>query len=87
MRVYNKYYVVTGCLAVYVEVSPREVLALPGQNATFLCRVAVPIQYCRVEVPGMEHLNLNPNAAPFEGVSFFFNFQVCTYLFSVSRTR
>ncbi|XP_044261126.1 fasciclin-3 isoform X1 [Tribolium madens] len=42
-----------------VEVEPREVLVLPGSNVTVMCRVGVPLQYCRVEIPGMQPLNLN----------------------------
>jgi hypothetical protein len=42
-----------------VEVTPREVLVLPGQNVTVMCRMSVPLQYCRVEIPGMRPLNLN----------------------------
>lgn len=32
---------------------------LPGQNVTVMCRVGVPLQYCRVEIPNMRPLNLN----------------------------
>lgn len=42
-----------------MEVEPREVLVLPGHNVTVMCRVGVPLQYCRVEIPGMMPLNLN----------------------------
>ncbi|XP_063927033.1 fasciclin-3 isoform X2 [Zophobas morio] len=42
-----------------VEVVPREALVLPGQNVTVMCRVGVPLQYCRVEIPNMRPLNLN----------------------------
>lgn len=42
-----------------MEVTPREVLVLPGQNVTVMCRMSVPLQYCRVEIPGMRPLNLN----------------------------
>ncbi|KAK4878773.1 hypothetical protein RN001_011279 [Aquatica leii] len=61
---------IKGCLAVFVEVTPKEVLALPYQNVTFLCKVAVPIQYCRMEVPGMTPLNLKPNSPPYQGVGY-----------------
>lgn len=44
-----------------VEVTPKEVTALPRQNVSFLCRVAVPLQYCRIEIPGVAILNLRNN--------------------------
>lgn len=48
-----------------VEVFPREAVVSVGQNVSMLCRVSVPIQYCRIEVPGLEApLNLNPVRGP-----------------------
>ncbi|CAH0548623.1 unnamed protein product [Brassicogethes aeneus] len=38
----------------------RELLVLPGQNVTFMCRVATPLQYCRAEIPGLNPINLSP---------------------------
>ncbi|CAG9815099.1 unnamed protein product, partial [Phaedon cochleariae] len=52
----------SGLLAAQVEISTRELLVLPGQNATFLCRVGVPLQYCRIELPGSRTFNLNKQA-------------------------
>ncbi|RZB40578.1 fasciclin-3 [Asbolus verrucosus] len=54
----------------HVEVEPGEVLVLPGQNVTVMCRLAVPLQYCRVEIPGMKALNLNAKLSHPE-VSFY----------------
>ncbi|XP_050312125.1 fasciclin-3 isoform X2 [Anthonomus grandis grandis] len=48
-----------GIFAVQVDVDKREQTVLVGQPATFMCRVAVPLQYCRVEIPGMKSYNLN----------------------------
>lgn len=45
--------------AAQVDVSTKELMVLPGQNATFMCRVGVPLQYCRVELPGSRNYNLN----------------------------
>ncbi|XP_017785393.1 PREDICTED: fasciclin-3 isoform X2 [Nicrophorus vespilloides] len=42
-----------------VDVSPKEAVVLPGRNVSFLCRVGVPLQYCRVELPGSRSFNLN----------------------------
>ncbi|KAL3271904.1 hypothetical protein HHI36_022374, partial [Cryptolaemus montrouzieri] len=50
-----------GCLGAHVEVSPSEALVLPRQNVTFVCRVAVPLQYCRAEIPGEGTKNLGPS--------------------------
>lgn len=52
------FYCFSGIRAAQVDVSTRELLVLPGQNATFMCRVGVPLQYCRVEVPGFSTYNL-----------------------------
>lgn len=33
-----------------------------GQNFTFMCRVAKPLMYCRIEIPGSSSgLNMNEN--------------------------
>ncbi|XP_025830987.1 fasciclin-3 isoform X2 [Agrilus planipennis] len=64
-------FVVQGSLSVLVEVTPKEVVALPGQNVTFLCRVGVPIQYCRIEIPGEQTLNLNPALRPKGGIAYY----------------
>ncbi|XP_052121220.1 fasciclin-3 isoform X3 [Frankliniella occidentalis] len=54
-----------GLLAVHVEVFPAESVVSVGQNVSMLCRVSVPIQYCRIVVPGLEApLNLNPVRGP-----------------------
>lgn len=50
---------IPGILTAQVDVPTKELLVLPGQNATFMCRVGVPLQYCRVEVPGFRTYNLN----------------------------
>ncbi|KAJ1520688.1 hypothetical protein ONE63_003790 [Megalurothrips usitatus] len=51
-------------LGVTVEVATREAIVSAGQNVTMLCKVPVPIQYCRIEVPGVAALNLNPARQP-----------------------
>ncbi|XP_060534314.1 fasciclin-3 isoform X2 [Cylas formicarius] len=50
---------IQGCWGAQVDVEKKIQTVLPGQNATFMCRVAVPLQYCRVEIPGLKTLNLN----------------------------
>lgn len=48
-------------MGVEVQVFPAEAVVSVGQNVSMLCRVPVPIQYCRIEVPGLAApLNLNP---------------------------
>lgn len=44
---------------------------LPGQNATFMCQVGVPLQYCRVEVPGFRTYNLNKGSVDSDVSSFY----------------
>lgn len=51
-------------LATTVEVTPEKSIVSVGQNVTMLCRVPVQIQYCRIEVPGLATLNLNPARGP-----------------------
>ncbi|KAJ8965791.1 hypothetical protein NQ314_003907 [Rhamnusium bicolor] len=46
-------------LAAQVEVERKEIMVLPGENVTFMCRVGVPLQYCRIEIPGLRTYNLN----------------------------
>ncbi|XP_044737272.1 fasciclin-3 isoform X2 [Chrysoperla carnea] len=46
----------------YVEVEPSSVIALPGQTVEILCKVPLPLQYCRIVAPGFEPVNLHPKA-------------------------
>ncbi|XP_044762896.1 fasciclin-3 isoform X2 [Coccinella septempunctata] len=55
----------------HVEVTPSEILVLPGHNVTFVCRVAVRLQYCRVEIPGEESKNLNPSLPSNDNVKYY----------------
>ncbi|KAK5637963.1 hypothetical protein RI129_012258 [Pyrocoelia pectoralis] len=66
-------FLIKGYLAIYIEVQPKEILALPQQNVSFMCRVAVELQYCRMELPGLGHLNLNPSLPPFKGAVYYGN--------------
>ncbi|XP_065167922.1 fasciclin-3-like isoform X2 [Atheta coriaria] len=65
------FFLFSGSLAVVVDVQPRESVVLPGQNVTFLCKVGVPLQYCRVDIPGMSTFNLNNKLPPRGGVSYY----------------
>jgi hypothetical protein len=52
--------VTDGAIAIQVDVSPRDPMVRVGQNFTFMCRVAKPLMYCRIQLPGMTSgLNLN----------------------------
>ncbi|CAH1140428.1 unnamed protein product, partial [Phyllotreta striolata] len=53
-----------------VDVQPKELLVLPGQNASFLCRVGVPLQYCRAELPNHRSYNLNKLLPAVDGLSY-----------------
>ncbi|KAJ8921152.1 hypothetical protein NQ315_013624, partial [Exocentrus adspersus] len=61
---------VTGTCAAQVAAEPKEKTVLPGDSATFLCRVAVPLQYCRIEIPGFKTYNLNKGSVD-NDVSYF----------------
>lgn len=63
----------TGSWAIEIDVTPREATVLPDQNVTFLCRVPVPLQYCRIQIPGLKPYNLNNNLST-GGVSTLFCF-------------
>lgn len=52
-----------------VEVFPREAVVIPGQNASFLCRVSSQLQYCRIQIPNLQPMNLNKNIQTTGGVS------------------
>ncbi|XP_074039691.1 fasciclin 3 isoform X2 [Leptinotarsa decemlineata] len=58
-------------LAAQVDIQRKELLVLPGQNATFLCRVSVPLQYCRIELPGSRNFNLNKQASPSSEIAYY----------------
>ncbi|CAH1114069.1 unnamed protein product, partial [Psylliodes chrysocephalus] len=57
--------------AAQVDVQPRELLVLPGQKATFICRVGVPLQYCRAEFPDHRNFNLNKQLPGTDEFSYF----------------
>ncbi|XP_056633985.1 fasciclin-3 isoform X2 [Diorhabda sublineata] len=59
--------------AAQVDVVNKELLVLPGQNATFLCRVGVALQYCRIELPGGRTFNLNKQLPSNSEVSYYGN--------------
>lgn len=59
--------------AAQVDVVNKELLVLPGQNATFLCRVGVALQYCRIELPGGKTFNLNKLLPSNGEVSYYGN--------------
>lgn len=42
-----------------MDVDRKEQTVLVGDSVTYMCRVAVPLQYCRVEIPGLRSYNLN----------------------------
>ncbi|XP_031330069.1 fasciclin-3-like isoform X3 [Photinus pyralis] len=65
------FFFIKGYLAVEIDVQPKEILALPHQNVSFMCRVADHLQYCRMEVPGLNVLNLNPNQTPYRGAVYY----------------
>ncbi|KAK9886346.1 hypothetical protein WA026_015863 [Henosepilachna vigintioctopunctata] len=67
----NKTEATPSCYGAHVEVSPTNALVLPGRNVTFLCRVAVPLQYCRVEIPGEGSKNLNQGIPSDGNVKYF----------------
>ncbi|XP_019769623.1 fasciclin-3 isoform X3 [Dendroctonus ponderosae] len=48
-----------GILSAQVDVDKREQTVLVGDQVSYMCRVAVPLQYCRVEIPGLRSYNLN----------------------------
>lgn len=49
-----------GASGIQVDVSPRDPTVRVGQNFTFMCRVAKPLMYCRIEIPGST-IGLNMN--------------------------
>jgi len=49
----------SGIFAAQVEVPQKDQTVLLGQQATFMCRLSMPLQYCRVEIPGLRSFNLN----------------------------
>lgn len=51
--------VFSGVLSAQVDVDKREQTVLVGDQVSYMCRVAVPLQYCRVEIPGLRSYNLN----------------------------
>ncbi|XP_021923812.1 fasciclin-3 isoform X1 [Zootermopsis nevadensis] len=52
-----------GANAIHVDVSPRNPTVKVGQNFTFMCLVAKPLMYCRIQMPGVSGgLNLNENS-------------------------
>lgn len=53
-----------------VEVRPQRIIHLEGETLTAMCRVGVPISYCRWTVPGVGGLNLNPRLGPHEGIKY-----------------
>nr|XP_022905960.1 fasciclin-3 isoform X1 [Onthophagus taurus] len=71
-RVLILYLSLKGCLG-FVDVIPKEAIALPNENATFLCTLRVPLQYCRVLIPGIGSLNLNSKLQSRKGVSYYGN--------------
>lgn len=54
-----------------MEVFPKEAVVLPGQNASFICRVSSQLQYCRIQIPSLDPMNLNPNVQVVGGFSYF----------------
>ncbi|XP_066144727.1 fasciclin-3 isoform X3 [Euwallacea fornicatus] len=53
------FFFIQGLLAAKVDVDKKEQTVLVGDPVTYMCRVAVPLQYCRVEIPGLRSFNLN----------------------------
>ncbi|XP_045465832.1 fasciclin-3 isoform X2 [Harmonia axyridis] len=60
-----------GFLCARVEITPSVILVLPGHNVTFVCRVAERLQYCRVEIPGEDSKNLNPDIPSSGNVKYY----------------
>ncbi|KAG5875940.1 Fasciclin-3, partial [Gonioctena quinquepunctata] len=58
-------------LAAQVEVQKNEQLVIVGQNATFLCRVGVPLQYCRIELSDSRTYNLNKQLSPGSEIVYY----------------
>lgn len=59
VRHYFSLFFFSGIFAAQVEVPQKEQTVLLGQQATFMCRLSMPLQYCRVEIPGLRSFNLN----------------------------
>lgn len=75
------------CLTAHVDVSMRELMVLPGQNATFMCRVSVPLQYCRVEIPGLGVFNLNKKLSTKDVVYYGEGLEAGQCGFIINRVR
>ncbi|EEB19890.1 Fasciclin-3 precursor, putative [Pediculus humanus corporis] len=55
-----------------VDVSPERIILLENKPLEVVCRVGVPITYCRFAVPGVSSaLNLRPSIPAHEGIEYF----------------
>ncbi|XP_023245311.1 fasciclin-3 isoform X2 [Copidosoma floridanum] len=58
--------------ALPVEIQPDNQVAVNvGQSRTILCKVAVPLQFCRFVIPGEPSLVLSPNQPSEDGIDYF----------------